>query len=80
MGGVVGRERRVSRKGSTGSRSSRSRSSPRIAPSKNNMYSSDDDGKLFYTVKVHCEENLFVEDDWQLVFLFIEQFPSFQIV
>lgn len=39
------REKRLSRKGSSGSRSSRSRSSPRIAPSKNQLVSSDDEGK-----------------------------------
>ena len=40
------REKRLSRKGSSGSRSSRSRSSPRIAPSKNQLaMSSDDEGK-----------------------------------
>ena len=42
------REKRLSRKGSSGSRSSRSRSSPRIAPSKNQLaMSSDDEGKNF---------------------------------
>lgn len=40
------RERRLSRKGSSGSRSSRSRSSPRIAASKGNSYSSDEEGKI----------------------------------
>ena len=40
------REKRLSRKGSSGSRSSRSRSSPRIAPSKSQLVSSDDEGKL----------------------------------
>ena len=40
------REKRLSRKGSSGSRSSRSRSSPRIAPSKSQLaMSSDDEGK-----------------------------------
>ena len=38
------KEKRLSRKGSSGSRSSRSRSSPRIAPSKNQIISSDDEG------------------------------------
>jgi hypothetical protein len=41
------KEKRLSRKTSSGSRSSRSRSSPRIAPSKNQIYSSDEEGKLF---------------------------------
>merc|ERR1719264_2469034 len=40
---TVAKERRLSRKGSSGSRSSRSRSSPRIAANKSQMYSSDDD-------------------------------------
>merc|ERR1719458_1926899 len=38
---TVAKERRLSRKGSSGSRSSRSRSSPRIAANKSQMYSSD---------------------------------------
>ena len=42
----VPREKRLSRKGSSGSRSSRSRSSPRIAPSKSQLVSSDDEGKV----------------------------------
>jgi len=37
------KEKRLSRKTSSGSRSSRSRSSPRIAPSKNQIYSSDEE-------------------------------------
>merc|ERR1719264_1595477 len=40
---TVAKERRLSRKGSSGSRSSRSRSSPRTAANKSQMYSSDDD-------------------------------------
>jgi hypothetical protein len=41
----VSKDRRLSRKGSSGSRSSRSRSSPRIAANKNQLYSSDDEGE-----------------------------------
>ena len=45
------KEKRLSRKGSSGSRSSRSRSSPRIAPSKNQLVSSDDEGKIEKVLK-----------------------------
>lgn len=44
------KEKRLSRKGSSGSRSSRSRSSPRIAPSKSQLVSSDDEGKVLILV------------------------------
>ena len=47
------KEKRLSRKTSSGSRSSRSRSSPRIAPSKNQIYSSDEEGKFLYFFHSH---------------------------
>ena len=58
------KDKRLSRKGSSGSRSSRSRSSPRIAPSKNQMYSSDEEGKLFCFNYIH---------------IFHESHPSFSV-
>ena len=47
------KEKRLSRKTSSGSRSSRSRSCPRIAPSKNQIYSSDEEGKITQSIFIN---------------------------